>query len=152
MKNSAKIFQREEIVVQGERAMRAFGKELAGALEAGDVLGLVGELGAGKTRLVQGILEGLGGKQVGASPTFSIVHEHLDGRLPTAHFDFYRLRQPEDALQIGWDEYLTSGMVLLVEWADRFGGELLPEETVWVHIERVGETTRRVWIKATALR
>ena len=146
MKNIAKIFQREEIVVQGERAMRAFGKELAGALEAGDVLGLVGELGAGKTRLVQGILEGLGGKQVGASPTFSIVHEHLDGRLPTAHFDFYRLRQPEDALQIGWDEYLESGMVLLVEWADRFDGALMPRHTVWVQVESTGETTRRVLV------
>ncbi len=117
---------------------------MASELGAGDVLGLVGGLGAGKTRLVQGILAGLGCAQVGSSPTFSIVHEHLDGRLPVAHFDLYRLRQMEEVLQIGWDEYLESGMVLLVEWADRFGGALMPQHTVWVQIESVGEETRRV--------
>lgn len=147
MKNIAKIFQQGEMVVQGEEAMRLLGKRLAGELEAGDVLGLVGELGAGKTRLVQGILDGLGCKQTGTSPTFSIVHEHTDGCLPVAHFDLYRLERPDEALQIGWDEYLTSGMVLLVEWADRFGGELLPKETTWMQIERMGETMRRVRIE-----
>lgn len=137
-------------MVQGEEAMRLLGKRLAGELEAGDVLGLVGELGAGKTRLVQGILNGLECEQTGTSPTFSIVHEHTDGRLPVAHFDLYRLKRPDEALQIGWDEYLASGMVLLVEWADRFGGELLPKETVWMQIERLGETTRRVRIQQAA--
>ncbi len=137
-------------MVKGEEAMQLLGKRLAGELEAGDVLGLVGELGAGKTRLVQGILDGLECEQAGTSPTFSIVHEHTDGRLPVAHFDLYRLKRPDEALQIGWDEYLASGMVLLVEWADRFGGELLPKETVWMQIERLGETTRRVRIQQAA--
>ena len=144
MENKTKFFQFDTQDVHGEQAMRELGRCMASELGAGDVLGLVGGLGAGKTRLVQGILAGLGCAQVGSSPTFSIVHEHLDGRLPVAHFDLYRLRQMEEVLQIGWDEYLESGMVLLVEWADRFGGALMPQHTVWVQIESVGEETRRV--------
>ena len=147
MKNIDKIFQKTGVVLQGEEAMRELGSRLSEDLEVGDVLGLVGELGAGKTRFVQGVLDGLGCANAGNSPTFNLVHEHTDGRLPVAHFDLYRLRQMDEALEIGWDEYLTSGMVLLVEWADRFGGELMPSGAVWVQIEIIGETSRRVWMR-----
>ena len=124
--------------------MRALGGELAELLEPGDVLGLVGDLGAGKTRLVQGILAGLGAAAPAVSPTFSLVHEHTDGRLPAAHFDFYRMSSPDEALGLGWDDYLTSGMVLLVEWADRFDGELMPQDTVWLRLAATGESDREV--------
>ena len=129
-------------MLDSEEAMRALGRELAPLLEPGDVLGLVGDLGAGKTRLAQGILAGLGASQPAASPTFSLVHEHTDGRLPAAHFDFYRMAAPEEALSLGWDDYLASGLILLVEWADQFGGALMPEHTVWLRIRHTGESQR----------
>ena len=146
MRSTEKIFQNGQRAVCGEEEMRELGRQLAEALEVGDALGMVGELGAGKTRLVQGILEGLASEEVASSPTFSIVHEHMGGRLPAAHFDFYRLQSEEEMLQIGWEEYLDSGMVLLVEWADRFDGRLMPEKTVWLRIERRGENRRLVSI------
>lgn len=124
--------------------MRELGRRMADLLEPGDVLGLVGELGAGKTRLVQGILGGLGCSLPATSPTFGLVHEHTDGRLSVAHFDFYRLQHPEEVLQIGWDDYLRSDYVLLVEWADRFDGRLMPTDTVWLRLESCAEHSRRV--------
>lgn len=142
MKKPQKIFYDGPESVGSEEEMRALGRELAALLEPGDVLGLVGDLGAGKTRLVQGILAGLGASAPAVSPTFSLVHEHADGRLPAAHFDFYRMSSPEEALGLGWDDYLSSGSVLLVEWADRFDGELMPRDTIWLSIERTGELTR----------
>lgn len=125
--------------------MIALGRALADCLEAGDVLGFVGDLGAGKTHLIQGILEGLGATDAAASPTFSLVHEHRDGRLPAAHFDFYRMRAPEEAVGMGWDEYLAdTARVLLVEWADRFDGALMPPHTQWIVLRHAGPSTREV--------
>ena len=124
--------------------MVALGRRMAAELEAGQVFGLVGDLGAGKTHLVQGILEGLGAGNPAASPTFSLVHEHDDGTLPVAHFDFYRMKSPQEAIGIGWDEYLSGGHILLVEWADRFDGALMPPETQWLVLTHTGENTREV--------
>lgn len=144
MKNLQKIFKNSSIEVTSEAEMVALGRSLAAELEAGQVFGLVGDLGAGKTHLVQGILEGLGAGNPAASPTFSLVHEHDDGALPVAHFDFYRMKSPQEAIGIGWDEYLTSGRILLVEWADRFDGELMPADTRWLVLRHTGENTRTV--------
>lgn len=144
MKKLEEIFQNGPISVHGEGEMLALGERLAGTLSGGEVIGLVGELGAGKTHLVQGVLRGLGAGQAGASPTFSLVHEHRDGRLPVAHFDFYRMRSPQEATGLGWEEYLAEGAVLLVEWADRFDGVLMPSDTLWLVLEHSGEETRRV--------
>ncbi len=144
MKNLQKIFKNSPIEVTSEAGMVALGRHMATELEAGQVFGLVGDLGAGKTHLVQGILEGLGAGNPAASPTFSLVHEHDDGALPVAHFDFYRMKSPQEAIGIGWDEYLTSGRILLVEWADRFEGALMPADTRWLVLRHSGENTRTV--------
>lgn len=144
MKNWQKIFKDGEILVNSAEEMQALGREMAAGLEGGEVVGLVGDLGAGKTHLVQGILQGLGAGDPAASPTFSLVHEHTDGRVPVAHFDFYRMKTPEEAWGMGWDEYLESGSVLLVEWADRFDGSLMPEDTLWLVLTHTGESTRCV--------
>ncbi len=144
MKKWQKIFKNEEITVHSAEEMRDLGRELAAGIEGGEIVGLVGDLGAGKTHLVQGILQGLGASDPAASPTFSLVHEHADGRVPVAHFDFYRMKSPEEAWGMGWDEYLESGSVLLVEWADRFDGSLMPEDTQWLVLTHAGENTRRV--------
>ncbi len=132
MKKWHKIFKNAPLSIDCEAAMVALGEALADELEAGDVLGLVGDLGAGKTHLVRGILRGLGAPENSSSPTFALVHEHPGGRLAAAHFDLYRMKSAEEALGIGWDEYLESGSVLLVEWADKFDGALMPEDTLWL--------------------
>ena len=144
MKNLQKIFKNSPVAVFSEDEMVALGRSMAAELEPGQVFGLVGDLGAGKTHLVQGILEGLGAGNPAASPTFSLVHEHDDGALPVAHFDFYRMKSPQEAIGIGWDEYLESGRILLVEWADRFEGALMPTDTRWLVLRHTGETTRTV--------
>ena len=144
MKNLQKIFKNSPIEVTSEEEMVALGRSMAAELEPGQVFGLVGDLGAGKTHLVQGILEGLGAGNPAASPTFSLVHEHDDGTLPVAHFDFYRMKSADEALGMGWDEYLAGGSVLLVEWADRFDGELMPPDTRWLVLKHAGETLREV--------
>lgn len=130
--------------MHSEAEMVALGRAFSAALEAGDVLGFVGDLGAGKTHFIRGVLEGLGASDPAASPTFSLVHEHADGRLPAAHFDFYRMKSEDEALGMGWDEYLSSGKVLLVEWADRFDGALMPAGTHWLVLRHSGGNTRTV--------
>lgn len=144
MQKTEKIFKTDTLTVDSEGAMVALGRAFADCLEAGDVLGFVGDLGAGKTHFIQGVLEGLGAADPAASPTFSLVHEHRDGRLPAAHFDFYRMRAPEEAMGMGWEEYLASGSILLVEWADRFDGSLMPAHTRWLVLRHAGEGVREV--------
>ncbi len=144
MKNLQKIFNHAALTIEGESGMVELGTRIATELEEGDVLGFVGDLGAGKTHLIQGILQGLGASDPAASPTFSLVHEHTGGRLPAAHFDFYRMKDAAEALGIGWDEYLAGGSVLLVEWADRFDGSLMPQDTHWFVLSHLGPTTRGV--------
>ena len=124
--------------------MVALGRRIGAELQGGEVLGFVGDLGAGKTHLIQGILEGLGASDPAASPTFSLVHEHVDGRCPAAHFDFYRMKTPDEAFGMGWDEYLAGGSILLVEWADRFDGSLMPPDTRWFALRHVSPTERSV--------
>lgn len=124
--------------------MVKLGRELSACLEPGDALGFAGDLGAGKTHLIQGILQGLGAGEPAASPTFSLVHEHPDGRLPAAHFDFYRMKTPEEAYSIGWDGYLAGDSVLLVEWADRFDGCLMPPGSLWFVLRHVAPGVRSV--------
>lgn len=109
---------------------------LAGAAEAasvraGDVLALVGELGAGKTQWVKGLAAGLGSDAVVTSPTFTLIHEYGGGRLPLYHVDCYRLEKPEELLGIGLDDYLDGSGVLVIEWADKFP-ELVPATGRWV--------------------
>lgn len=112
----------------------AWGMQLAQTLAAGDVVALCGTLGAGKTQITRGIVAGMNSQAAVTSPTFTLVHEYLDGRLPVFHFDFYRMDSAAEVIGIGWDEFLTEPGVVIVEWADMFP-ELLPENTRWFHIE-----------------
>ena len=98
----------------------AFGRALAQGLRAGDVVALFGTLGAGKTTLARGILEGLGHDGEVASPTFPIVlaYEPPDTRLPAWHVDLYRVEDPEELVELGLDEVKREG-VLLIEWPER---------------------------------
>ena len=95
-----KIFKNGAVLTHSPEEMQALGREIGKILMPGEVLGVVGELGAGKTHLTQGIMEGLGSTDAAASPTFSLVHEHRDGRLRACHFDFYRLRDESELFGI----------------------------------------------------
>lgn len=121
----------------------AWGMQLAPTLAAGDVIALVGNLGAGKTQITRGIVAGMESKADVTSPTFTLVHEYLDGRLPVFHFDFYRMETAAEVLGVGWDEFLTESGVIIVEWADMFP-ELLPPNTRWFHIEAQLDGSRTV--------
>ncbi len=107
-----------------------WGHALAAELTTGTVVALVGGLGAGKTHAVKGIVAGLGSSAEVNSPTFTLVHEYSDGRIPAFHFDFYRLEDPREVLQIGWDDYLDANGLVLVEWADKFP-DLIPIHARW---------------------
>jgi tRNA threonylcarbamoyladenosine biosynthesis protein TsaE len=121
---------------------------LAAALVPGTVVALVGNLGAGKTRLVRAVCEALGvDRREVASPTFVLVHEYA-GRLSVFHFDVYRLRQPSDFLELGADEYMSSNGVCLIEWADRVEG-MLPADHLRIEITATGETTRDFCFRAS---
>lgn len=121
----------------------AWGMQLAPTLAAGDVIALSGNLGAGKTQITRGIVAGMESKAAVTSPTFTLVHEYLDGRLPVFHFDFYRMESAAEVIGIGWDEFLTEPGIIIVEWADMFP-DLMPPNTRWFHIEALPDGSRRV--------
>lgn len=122
----------EKKVTSAEETM-GFAHQLAKSLQAGAVIGLVGNLGAGKTHFVKGLAQGLGSDSPVSSPTFTLVHEYADGVCPLYHFDFYRMDQAQEIENIGWDEYLDEAGIVVVEWADRFP-ELMPLHTQWWQI------------------
>jgi len=126
-----------------EEEMIAAGVAFSESLEAGDVVALVGDLGAGKTHFSKGVVSGLSAKGEVTSPTFSLVHEYPGGRLPVFHFDFYRIDSPDELIRIGWDEYLDEDGIILVEWADKFP-ELLPEGMIPLHFSIEADGTHTV--------
>jgi len=126
---------------------RRWGLTLAESLQAGDVVALCGQLGAGKTQATKGIVAGLGSQAAVTSPTFTLVHEYRDGRLPVFHFDFYRHERPGAVLAAGWDDILDEPGVVVVEWADRFP-ELLPAHARWFVFEPLPDGSRRVMEKS----
>lgn len=135
----------EEILLETIGDTLALGQRLGGAAERGTVIAVCGGLGAGKTHLTKGIVAGLGADpEAVTSPTFSLVHEYRGGRLPVFHFDFYRMASADEVLAIGWDEYLESGGVCVVEWADLFP-QLMPAGTQWWRLELSAEGRRRAW-------
>ena len=113
-----------------EATTRAIGAALAGVLGPGDVVGLNGDLGAGKTRLVQGAADALGAEGPVLSPTFMLVREY-DGDPPVHHVDAYRLSGPLELEDLGLEDVLSADAVVFVEWADRVAAAL-PES--WLEL------------------
>jgi tRNA threonylcarbamoyladenosine biosynthesis protein TsaE len=123
------------------------GAALAMVLTPGSVVGLNGPLGAGKTRLVQALAEALGvPRNECVSPTFMLINEYR-GRLPIYHFDAYRIKDEDEFLELGPDEYFEAAGITLVEWADRVE-RCLPPERLEIHIEPIGTSQRRFTITA----
>ena len=117
------------------------GRAMGVAVQPGDVLALVGDLGAGKTQWVKGLAAGLGSNAEVTSPTFTLIHEYGGGRLPLYHFDCYRLESAAELLAAGLDDYLDGRGVLAIEWADKFP-ELIPATARWVRFT-IGEGEER---------
>ena len=129
------------------------GAEIGRLLKRGDVVALIGDLGAGKTSLVKGIAEGLGVKRAGervTSPTFSLIHEY-QGREKIFHIDWYRLEEVKDADLEMANECFGARAVTLVEWADRASG-FLPERRIDIQMRHGGASTRFIQLAAHGLR
>jgi tRNA threonylcarbamoyladenosine biosynthesis protein TsaE len=120
--------------------------DLARTLSPNTAIALHGDLGAGKTQFVRGLLIGLGGNpRTVSSPTYVLLNVYDTGRMPLYHLDAYRVAGPDDFDAIGFTELLEQGGVVVVEWASHVL-DLLPETTLQVHIEPVSETSRRITI------
>jgi tRNA threonylcarbamoyladenosine biosynthesis protein TsaE len=124
----------------------ALGQRLAAQLAPGDVVALIGPLGAGKTNLVRAIAVGLGvaNPAVVNSPTFVLIQEY-EARLPIYHFDAYRLASEAQFAELGVHEYFQGNGVCLVEWADKVLG-CLPKNRLEIRISITGEFSRRIEI------
>ena len=130
-----------------EQATAKFGAVLADVLPACAVVALVGSLGAGKTRIVQAAAKAAGVPDgIVASPTFVLVHEY-QGHVPIFHFDVYRLRDEDEFLALGPEEYFSQKGWSFIEWADRVA-EYLPRERLEISIDAVGQSARRFTIRA----
>jgi tRNA threonylcarbamoyladenosine biosynthesis protein TsaE len=123
-------------------ATRAVAAAIGSLLEPGDVVSLVGDLGAGKTAFAQGLAHGLGVAGPVTSPTFTIVQEY-EGRLSVAHVDVYRLDTLQDLYDLGWDELIDDGRVTIVEWGDLIA-HALPADHLVVRIDPGAADTERV--------
>lgn len=122
------------------------GRDIGGLLRPGDVVALVGELGAGKTQFIKGLAEGAGvGKSTYvSSPSFTLINEY-PGRVPFYHVDLFRLEQEKEAEELGLEDYFQGGGITAVEWADKIPS-LLPKEMLLIHIAYTGKNTRSLEI------
>ena len=134
----------KEMIIETNSAEETFalGKALGEKASPGQIYTLDGDLGTGKTVFTQGVAAGLGITEAISSPTFTIIQEYDEGRLPLYHFDVYRLEDISELENIGFYEY-TEDCVSIVEWADKFPHEL-PDETLWIYLTRIDDTNRSI--------
>ena len=127
-----------------EEETRALGRELAAKLPSGAVVLLIGELGAGKTTLAKGIVEGLGAADAAdvSSPTFTLIHEYGDP-VTVYHVDLYRLDTAEEARRLGLEDLFEQRAIVLIEWGERFP-ELLPPERIEIRLRHLREDSREI--------
>ncbi len=125
-----------------------FGRKLGRLAKAGEVITLIGELGAGKTTLTQAIGQGLEVPESCyiTSPTFSLLHEY-PGRIPLYHMDLYRLADPEELEYLGFEEYIYGEGLTVIEWPDRLG-DSLPDTRLEVQLEFSGHDARKATLAA----
>ncbi len=123
------------VQTNSEEETKELGRKLGKSLKSGDVLALTGDLGAGKTHFTMGVAESLNIHAYITSPTFTLVNEYRNGTMPLFHFDAYRLGDPEELMEIGFEEYEAAGGLIIIEWAD-IVESLLPNKTIWIKIER----------------
>jgi tRNA threonylcarbamoyladenosine biosynthesis protein TsaE len=121
------------------------GREFSRDLPVGSVVALTGELGAGKTRFVKGLVAEIGAPVDVTSPTFTLIHEYTGGRVPVYHFDFFRIEDRQSGERLGLEEYFFGDGICVVEWADKFP-ELIPPDARWISFETRSETAREITV------
>lgn len=131
-----------QTIIADEKDLKQVAQAILEAHSQDRVFGFYGEMGAGKTTLIKEMCTHLGVDGMTSSPTFAIVNEYWMPKEPVYHFDFYRIDGPEDAVRIGFEEYVYSGSYCFIEWTEKVQ-PILPDEYVRVTIERVDDTKRR---------
>ena len=134
-----------EFLTNSPEETEALGAALGRVLRPGTVIAYSGDLGAGKTAFTRGIARGLGVGDIVTSPTYTIVNEYENGRIPLFHFDMYRLSSSDELFDIGWEDYLARGGVCAVEWSENVADAL--ENPLLIHIEKLGDTSRKITMK-----
>lgn len=129
-------------LAMSETELRDWGQRFGRAAHAPLLVTITGELGAGKTTLVQAICAGYGVTDHVTSPTFALAHEYDAPRSPVHHLDLYRLERPDQLEEIGWDELVTSRAVVLVEWPER-AGERVPPGHVTLSLQHLPDDPGR---------
>ncbi|QQY80102.1 tRNA threonylcarbamoyladenosine biosynthesis protein TsaE [Keratinibaculum paraultunense] len=130
------------IVLKGLKETEEFGEKLGSILKPGDIISLTGDLGAGKTTLTKSIGKGLGVEDYITSPTFTLINEYK-GRINLYHFDVYRLEGSMDLYDLGFEEYIYSDGISIIEWGDKIE-EVLPKERINIRIEKGAELDERI--------
>lgn len=134
-----------KIKVNNLRDTKKLGKIIAKCIEKGTVICLDGDLGVGKTSLTQFIAKEFGVKEYIVSPTFTIIKEY-NGKFPFYHMDVYRIESEDDMYDLGYDEYIYSEGVTIIEWSHLIEG-ILPEERVNIEIIRIDDDKREIYIE-----
>jgi tRNA threonylcarbamoyladenosine biosynthesis protein TsaE len=132
-----------EVIVSSAEEMMKLGASAAVKAKTGDVFGLIGTLGTGKTHWTKGFVGKIDPDSPVSSPTFSIVNEYPGSSKTGFHFDFYRLGSEDELLALGWDEYLDEHAIVICEWADLFPN-LMPANTIWLQISHLPDGSRKV--------
>jgi tRNA threonylcarbamoyladenosine biosynthesis protein TsaE len=133
-----------EIKINSLSEISTAAKQFVAAMGDNAIFAFYGHMGAGKTTFIKAICEELGVKDVITSPTFAIVNEYTDGQgEPVYHFDFYRIKKQEEVYDIGFEDYVESGSVCLMEWPELIE-DILPADTVKVSITEQPDGTRLV--------
>lgn len=136
------------IVTKSPQETQRLGQKIGRLLKEGDVVALMGELGSGKTCLIQGLMGGLdvADNYKGASPSFVLINEYK-GRIPVYHFDIYRLSNIREVIELGYEEYFYGNGVTVIEWADKVE-ELLPHDCIRIYLRILGENRREINIQS----
>jgi len=138
-----------KLVSISHRHTDRLGQVIGRALRGGETIALYGPLGAGKTALVRGIAQGLGASPTAiSSPTFVVIHEYDQGRLPLAHVDLYRIRSPRELESTGLIEYFSGQTVTAIEWADK-GLAALPQDRIEITLNHRAARSRTIQLSAT---
>lgn len=135
-----------EYITRSAAETERLGAALAQRLRPGDVVAFLGDLGAGKTAFTRGLARGLGITEPVTSPTYTIVNEYPQGRIPLFHFDMYRLHDADELFDLGWEDYLGQGGVCAVEWSENVSEALEDPITVTIRKHPEDENLRTITI------
>ena len=127
---------------KNSRETISLGENLAYYLESGDVIGLIGDLASGKTTFIKGILKGLNYAQTVTSPTFTLINEY-DAKFSVIHMDCYREDDLNRWIEVGFNDYLNSENIVIIEWADKILS-LLPKDFILIEFRHKGQNKREI--------